>query len=466
VKRLGSAVLALLGFAVVAAPGRAADPDLVFPDGEKGARLRIEVTDGGKSPEVLWAAFLDKLFTHFDRDGDGALSPAEVKRVFPLPVPDGREVAPDFTAMDANGDGKVTQAEFRTFYRAKGFTPVGVVVQPAPEEALKLGEALFRHLDRDHDGKLSAEELRRAPALLKRLDEDEDEVLTAKELLGTDSNGTGLKPAGVKLITDGTNPDATLQITLGGKPTLVPGKSVLGLVADGAHLHVPGGVCTMVITRDDPAAGFRAAKSFYLAQFKAAAGDKPAPKSLFEDDPTAQVLAGLFDAADRDGDGKLTRAELEAFFDLIELGISCRVIVTVTDRGRNLFDLFDTDADGRLDLGELLRASRTLPNELARDKPLAGGAVPASYRLVVGRGPVGDSFGPVPFGAVAKPKPPAARARGPAWFRAMDKNGDGFVSAQEFIGPPELFARLDTNGDGRISVEEAEAAEAAKAAKP
>jgi hypothetical protein len=40
----------------------------------------------------------------------------------------------------------------------------------------------------------------------------------------------------------------------------------------------------------------------------------------------------------------------------------------------------------------------------------------------------------------------------------MDKNGDGFVSAQEFIGPPELFAKLDTNHDGRISVEEAEAA--------
>jgi Ca2+-binding EF-hand superfamily protein len=171
------------------------------------------------------------------------------------------------------------------------------------------------------------------------------------------------------------------------------------------------------------------------------------------------VLAGLFDAADRDGDGKLTRAELEAFFDLVELGIGCRVVVTVTDRGRNLFDLFDTNGDAHLDLGELIRAGRALPGELVRAKPLERGAVPASYRLVAGRGPVGDSFGPVPFGAVAGPKSADSRpTRGPAWFRALDKNGDGFVSPQEFVGPPELFARFDKNGDGRISVEEAESA--------
>jgi hypothetical protein len=49
-------------------------------------------------------------------------------------------------------------------------------------------------------------------------------------------------------------------------------------------------------------------------------------------------------------------------------------------------------------------------------------------------------------------------ARGPAWFRAMDRNGDGFVSPAEFLGPQELFRRLDRNGDGLISPEEAELA--------
>jgi Ca2+-binding EF-hand superfamily protein len=453
VKALAAVPVVLL----VAVPIRASD-DLAFPDGEQVCQLCVDVRNGGKAPEERWASFLDKLFAYFDRDGDGVLSPAEVKRVFPLPLLGGGQVAPDFAAMDANGDGKVTAAEFRAFYRAKGFAPSCVAVRSASSEVFALSDALFRHLDRNNDGKLSAEELRNAPALLKRLDEDEDEVLTAAELLGANRAPGRMKPAGMKQIADNPKPCPTLTIDIGRKSAQMAENEFFRLTADGSLLHVPGGVCSITIAKDDPAAGFRAAKAFYLAQFKAAAGDKPAPRSLFEDDPTTQVLAGLFDAADRDGDGKLTRAELEAFFDLIELGVGCQVLVIVTDRGRNLFDLFDTNGDGKLDLGELLRAGRTLPAELARDKPLERDTVPASYRLVVGRGPVGDSFGPVPFGETSKPRVPAAVARGPAWFRAMDKNGDGYVSAQEFIGPPELFARLDTNGDGRISVEEAEAA--------
>jgi hypothetical protein len=97
---------------------------------------------------------------------------------------------------------------------------------------------------------------------------------------------------------------------------------------------------------------------------------------------------------------------------------------------------------------------------MARRKPLERDALPASYRLDVSRGPVAESFGPVPFGSAAKPRPAAnAPARGPRWFQAMDKNGDGYISRQEFVGSPAAFAKLDTDGDGRISVEEAERAD-------
>jgi Ca2+-binding EF-hand superfamily protein len=160
------------------------------------------------------------------------------------------------------------------------------------------------------------------------------------------------------------------------------------------------------------------------------------------------VLATVFEPADRDGDGKLTRAELEAFFDLIESGVACRVVVTVVDRGRNLFDRFDANDDGRLDLGELTRAAKVGPEP-----------VPASYRLSVGVGSVGEAFGPVPLGVIAKPKPAAKSAlAGPRWFQAKDRNADGYVSANEFLGTPELFTRLDTDRDGRISPEEAKTA--------
>jgi hypothetical protein len=139
----------------------------------------------------------------------------------------------------------------------------------------------------------------------------------------------------------------------------------------------------------------------------------------------------------------------------------CPIVVALTDRGRNLFEHLDTSGDGRLDGAELHAASRLLKDF---DSP-AGWTrtqVPLALRLTIERGFAGSAFGPVPLVATRKDATaPASRAtRGPAWFRAMDRNGDGFVSRSEFLGPPELFDKLDTNGDGRISAEEAEQAHA------
>ena len=90
------------------------------------------------------------------------------------------------------------------------------------------------------------------------------------------------------------------------------------------------------------------------------------------------------------------------------------------------------------------------------------GEIPLSLRITVRRGFAGTAFGPLPLAAPVKAGPAlkvGPTAKGPAWFRAMDRNGDGFVSPAEFLGPPELFRQLDLNGDGLISTEEAERAE-------
>jgi Ca2+-binding EF-hand superfamily protein len=50
------------------------------------------------------------------------------------------------------------------------------------------------------------------------------------------------------------------------------------------------------------------------------------------------------------------------------------------------------------------------------------------------------------------------REAGPVWFRAMDRNGDGYLSLREFLGTTEQFRKIDLNGDGLISLEEAAAA--------
>src|SRR5262249_14140992 len=108
------------------------------------------------------------------------------------PLSGGREAKMDFAKLDANGDGKATRAEFRAFYRAAGFTPVVVVIRPSAAEHRRLSDALFRHLDRDGDGRLARAGLDTGAARLRRCDENEDEPLPPVELLAPE---TGDPPA-------------------------------------------------------------------------------------------------------------------------------------------------------------------------------------------------------------------------------------------------------------------------------
>jgi Ca2+-binding EF-hand superfamily protein len=438
--------------------------DVLFPAGGETKRLRVVATADGFSPEFAWGNFLDKLFDHFDRNGDGFLSETEAARVFPLPLPGGRSVKMDFAKVDTNKDGKISRDEFKSYYRKAGFAPVISVIRPPTPDQRRTSAALFLHLDLDSDGKLTRAELEKAIALLRRFDENEDEILTPAELLALEAPTKEIAGESVlkAVSTEGT-PVASLRLEHGkdAKVAKLESNAASFKAINATRLSVPGGLATVTTTSTDRVTGFRSAKAFYLAQFTDALGSKTSlQKSELESDAALQALAEMFDAADRDGDGKLTAAELRTFLDLVELGLACQVVVLVEDRGPNLFDLLDANGDGVLDVAELTFAARSC--EAAATLPLKREAIPHQFRLSLSRGSMSASFGPVPIPAAASGKHDASVAaarRGPRWFRAMDKNGDGFVSAAEFLGPPELFRKLDKNGDGRISVEEAEAEE-------
>jgi Ca2+-binding EF-hand superfamily protein len=163
---------------------------------------------------------------------------------------------------------------------------------------------------------------------------------------------------------------------------------------------------------------------------------------------------------DKDSDGKLFLKEfLNGVLPVVQL-LTQQVQLGVTDRGRDLFRILDSNGDSRLSKRELW----AMPNRAAlwdkdNDGQITLSDVPQQYRLVADRGYV-DLFNRingvvvVNYNGMPTSTIPASNS-GPLWFQRMDRNTDGDVSPKEFLGTAEDFQKLDRDGDGLISPEEA-----------
>jgi Ca2+-binding EF-hand superfamily protein len=201
----------------------------------------------------------------------------------------------------------------------------------------------------------------------------------------------------------------------------------------------------------DKGSRVRGLHAFYRQQFEAADAGRRGFVELKQVEDFA-ALTALFKLADRDGNGKLTDREFDAYLNLHAVGAESFVTLTVSDQSPGLFELLDEDGDGRLSLRELHTAWERLRNH-DRDRAgrLGRDELPRRLQLRLTRG----TPTPAPVSALA-PDAKLVKRRGPAWFRKMDRNGDGYVSRREFLGSLEDFKKLDLDGDGLISPEEAE----------
>jgi len=176
-------------------------------------------------------------------------------------------------------------------------------------------------------------------------------------------------------------------------------------------------------------------------------------------------FGGIFKQMDRDGDGKVTEKELLAFFDnMIDLENRSKnacVTLVLRDQSRGLFDLLDSDRDGRLSVREINQAPKLLARRGSKGF-LQKEDLPPCYQLTLRRGPARpggsnqeNAFVERYFSDYEEEQ---AAQPGPTWFRKMDRNRDGDVSRKEFLFRDELFRKIDTDGDGLISRQEAEKA--------
>jgi Ca2+-binding EF-hand superfamily protein len=363
--------------------------DVVFLHKSRPYLIRLHLQVRGRNFQEEWNAIVGRLFKHLDANGDGVLSKEELARAPSVEqwrqmVQTGGHLdpddSPDWDELRAGKD-HVTLAQVRAYYRRSKAGPLQVQWGWRPSVADRLSDELMRHLDRDHDGKLSRRELLDAERVLAKLDVNGDELITVNEL--------------------------------------TPGSRETGLTLRRGPAHGPasGGLPFLLIQPGQPAGEF------------------------------TRALVARYD---RDGDKKLTPAEL---------GLE-----------KPLFDRLDRNRDGLLDEGELARFPELPPDlELvialepsARDPvPLAPPRKGVSVRqarhgrLLI---PVADSQIELERVRGGPPGRTAFRAQALEMFRSLDANKDGFVDEKEAFRPPFTFVgylRLaDRDGDGKVSRKE------------
>ena len=404
----------------------------------------------GKVNAVLWK--------RLDADGDGKLSQAELAK---LPALLGK--------LDENEDEQLSQNEISQESGAAYAAPA--MARPsAPSFLLDLGgpalrtlpQALLRAYDRDKDGKLTQAEI----------------GLDAKAFAALDANGDGkLDPRELGMLAS-RPPDLAFRVRVGALTgaagflgnlglgiapqrllLLRPGDAPLAratsrLGADAVRLKLPRTAADLSV---NPNVSFvrSGGRGFFLQQFDALKQAKA--KGLTRAQAlTSLYIAAYFAAADRDGDGTLTRKEFGDFLDLAGAAGSHALSVQAQDLGQGLFSVIDADGNGQLSIRELRTAWQRVKPLCKDGKALSRHDLPRRIRIDLAEGPVSVQR-PLPGSGAA-----AARLAGPAWFQKMDANGDGDISPKEWLGSEEDFKRLDADGDGLISAAEARRADPTK----
>ena len=530
------------GLPAVAPPPPRARPllddahDLIVLHPSRPYRVRLHLQVGRRSFRADWAGQMARLFDYLDSDGDGVLSKAEagcapsheqwlqmtgaVWHLDPGP-------APDFAVL-SGGKKTVQPEQLSAYYANSSVGPLQVSWSWRPRGADRLGDALWRLLDTNRDGKLSRAELQAAPRALARLDLNEDEMISQGEVMGLptgyseapslvgrgglhepakgdlpffsfspdgpagplvralltrydrdrnsklsateiglpaglfrrlDANGDGQLDMAELARWPKEPADVELIVPLEGaprRPVEVIGRTTLPLHATKGGLTVVLGDWAIDVRPTD-------ARGAFPPQVPAPTDVKKLFRSLDTDGdgylgskeiyrPPFTYVSWLR-LADRDGDGRLSEKEFTAFSVLRQRLGGAATFLRVEDEGNSLFRLLDVDRDGRLGPREVRSAWQRL-SRWDRDGKgaLTKTMLPHHYRVTVQHGQPMPEPGPY-FTPPPRPLP----ARGPLWFRKMDRNGDGDVSLGEWLGTRKQFDEIDTDRDGLISPAEAEA---------
>ncbi len=314
----------------------------------------------------------------------------------------------------------------------------------------QLRPALLKKYDLNKDKALSAGELHWPVALYDRMDANRDGDLNAYEMQGAPEVPF----------------DIQLTVELNPKDDTVPSLSVVKTQmeaavessrADTVTLKTPSFTLMLVSRKTDP---IEAGVTNAMEGFNELDVDANGYIDTTEAMQKIRMQRGLFDMIDTDRDGKVFGPEMKQFVSVAGIPVASTCRLHVYDTGFGFFQILDTNHDGRISAREMRDVGKSLS---VMDRDGTPGLSPTeptrNYRIEFTRG----SF--VLFGKIEPRSMMATQApvyvsrvlQGPVWYQRMDRNNDGDLSWEEFLGSRRDFDRLDVDQDGMVDLKEAEA---------
>ncbi len=389
-----------------------------------------------------------EIFKLLDKDGSGVLDRAELLGAAEL-----------ILSKDSDGDGCVSFEEF--FPPPPPPDPLVVAVTPM---AAPTTTPLPTVADLIRD----AREPLIARRLLKKYDRNRDLQLDGRELgwsqeriAELDTDGNGRLDAGELAALSQATPDVELEVDLRGRQTsgglirvvATKGRAVEGAARpDFAKVAFDSAVVSFSHRNLDPVA---AAIESAMRQFNQLDADANGYLGRDETMERTRFERGLFDLIDADGDDKIFVDEMKQYVRARAEPAAATCRVNVYDTGNGFFMALDANADGRISEREKRKAAASLA-QLDRDGQVGvAEKEPARhFHIEFVRGSY-HLFGPSEELIAQTPAFQKRTPTGPIWFQRMDRNNDGDLTRDEFLGPREVFHKLDADADELIDPQEA-----------